>query len=171
MGWIHLYTGDGEGKSTAALGLALRAIGHGKKVIVIEFMKGRKDIGEFKVQNKLKPYYEIYQFGRKEFVDLKNPDVIDIDLARKGLNFAKQMLKKKPFLLILEEINLAVHIGLLRIEDVLQFLKEVPKETNVILTGRKAPRELIQVADLVTEMKEIKHPYYQGVEGRKGIDY
>ncbi len=171
MGWVHLYTGDGEGKSTAALGLALRAIGHGKKVIVIEFMKGRKDIGEFKVQNKLKPYYEIYQFGRKEFVDLKNPDVIDIDLARKGLNFAKQMLKKKPFLLILEEINLAVHIGLLRIEDVLQFLKEVPKETNVILTGRKAPRELIQVADLVTEMKEIKHPYYQGVEGRKGIDY
>ena len=170
MGWIHLYTGDGEGKSTAALGLALRAIGHGKKVIVIEFMKGRKDIGEVKVQNKLKPYYEIYQFGRKEFVNLKNPDVIDIDLARKGLNFAKQMLKKKPFLLILEEINLAVHIGLLRIEDVLQFLKEVPKETNVILTGRKAPRELIQVADLVTEMKEIKHPYYRGVEGRKGLD-
>ncbi|MEM2309057.1 MAG: cob(I)yrinic acid a,c-diamide adenosyltransferase, partial [Candidatus Bathyarchaeia archaeon] len=90
MGYIHLYTGDGEGKSITAFGLALRAIGHGYKVIIIQFMKGRKDIGEYKIWKRLAPQYEIHQFGRKEFIDLNRPDPVDYVLARRALEFAKK---------------------------------------------------------------------------------
>ncbi|MEM2820411.1 MAG: cob(I)yrinic acid a,c-diamide adenosyltransferase, partial [Candidatus Bathyarchaeia archaeon] len=152
MGFIHLYTGDGEGKSITAFGLALRAIGHGYKVIIIQFMKGRKDIGEYKIRKRLAPNYEIHQFGRREFIDLKNPDPIDYILARRALRFAKKAIKKKPRLLILDEINLAVSIGLIELKDVLELLSNIPKPTTVVLTGRNAPKELIERADLVTEM-------------------
>jgi len=170
-GYVHLYTGDGEGKTITAFGLALRAVGHGYKVIIVQFMKGRKDIGEYKIRDRLSPEYEIYQFGRKEFVNLKNPDPIDRKLAEEGLRFAKEALKRKPRLLILDEINLAVTIGLLKLSDVLSLLDEVPPETTVILTGRRAPKELIERADLVTEMREIKHPMRKGVPARRGIEY
>lgn len=171
MGFIHLYTGDGEGKSITAFGLALRAVGHGYKVIIVQFMKGRKDIGEYKIWRRLAPHYEIHQFGRKEFVDLKKPEPIDYILAERALNFAKKALKRKPRLLILDEINLAVSIGLIKISDVLDLLNNIPKSTTVVLTGRNAPRELIERADLVTEMREIKHPWKKGIQARKGIEY
>ncbi|MEM3135033.1 MAG: cob(I)yrinic acid a,c-diamide adenosyltransferase [Candidatus Bathyarchaeia archaeon] len=171
MGFIHLYTGDGEGKSITAFGLALRAIGHGYKVIIIQFMKGRKDIGEYKIRKRLAPNYEIHQFGRREFIDLKNPDPIDYILARRALRFAKKAIKKKPRLLILDEINLAVSIGLIELKDVLELLSNIPKPTTVVLTGRNAPKELIERADLVTEMREIKHPWRRGIQARKGIEY
>jgi len=171
MGFIHLYTGDGEGKSITAFGLALRAVGHGYKVIIVQFMKGRKDIGEYKVRRKLAPNYEIHQFGRREFINLKSPEPIDYILARRGLEFARKMLKKKPRLLILDEINLAVSIGLVGLSDVLALLNDVPEQTTVVLTGRNAPKELIERADLVTEMCEIKHPWKRGVQARKGIEY
>jgi len=171
MGFIHLYTGDGEGKSITAFGLALRAVGHGYKVIIVQFMKGRKDIGEYKVRRKLAPNYEIYQFGRREFINLKSPEPIDYILARRGLEFARKMLKKKPRLLILDEINLAVSIGLVGLSDVLALLNDIPEQTTVVLTGRNAPKELIERADLVTEMCEIKHPWKRGVQARKGIEY
>lgn len=171
MGFIHLYTGDGEGKSVTAFGLALRAVGHGYKVVIIQFMKGRKDIGEYKVRRRLAPNYEIYQFGRKEFVDLKNPEPIDYILAERALKFAKKALKRKPRILILDEINLAVSIGLINLNDVLDLLSDIPESTTVILTGRNAPKELIERADLVTEMREIKHPWKRGVQARKGIEY
>ncbi len=170
-GFIHLYTGDGEGKTLTAFGLALRAVGHGYKVIIIQFMKGRKDIGEYKIKDRLQPEYEIYQFGREEFIDLKNPEPIDYELARKALEFAKEALKKRPRVLVLDEINLATAIGLVKVEDVLELLKDIPEETVVVLTGRKAPKELIEIADLVTEMKDIKHPHRAGVEARRGIEY
>jgi cob(I)alamin adenosyltransferase len=170
-GNIHLYTGEGEGKTITAFGLALRALGHGHKVVIIQFMKGRKDIGEYGVKKRLSPEYEIHQFGRKEFIDLKNPEPVDFELARKGLEFAKKALKKKTDLLILDEINLAVAFKLIKLEEVLKFLNNVPKNTTVVLTGRRAPRELIERADLVTEMKEIKHPMKKGVPARKGIEY
>jgi len=170
-GYIHLYTGDGEGKTITAFGLALRAVGHGYKVIIIQFMKGRKDIGEYKIRERLQPEYEIHQFGREEFVDLKNPDPIDIELAQKGLEFAREALKKKPRLLILDEINLAVAVGLVKLEEVLELLDEVPEETVVVLTGRNAPKELIEKADLVTFMKDVKHPMKKGVPARRGIEY
>ena len=110
---VYLWTGDGWGKSTSSFGAALRCIGHGYNVIIIQFMKGRKNIGEFKISKRLGPKYEIHQFGRKGWVDLKNPSEQDKALAVKGLDFAKKCLKKKPFLLILDEINLAVAIKLL----------------------------------------------------------
>ncbi|MCS7120846.1 MAG: cob(I)yrinic acid a,c-diamide adenosyltransferase [Candidatus Bathyarchaeota archaeon] len=170
-GLIHLYTGDGEGKSITAFGLALRSVGHGYKVIIIQFMKGRKDIGEYKIKDRLSPEYEIYQFGRKGFVDLKNPLPIDRKLANEGLAFAKEALKRKPHLLILDEINLAVAAGLIRVEDVLSLLDSVPPSTTVVLTGRMAPKELVDRADLVTEMREIRHPMRKGVPARRGIEY
>ncbi|MEM1586083.1 MAG: cob(I)yrinic acid a,c-diamide adenosyltransferase [Candidatus Bathyarchaeia archaeon] len=171
MGFIHLYTGDGEGKSITAFGLALRAVGHGYKVIIVQFMKGRKDVGEYKIRGRLAPNYEIRQFGRKEFIDLESPSLIDYVLARRALNFAKKALSRKPRLLILDEINLAVSVGLVQLSDVLDLLSNIPESTTVVLTGRNAPKELIELADLVTEMREIKHPWRSGVQARRGIEY
>ena len=170
-GYIHLYTGDGEGKTITAFGLALRAVGHGYKVIIIQFMKGRKDVGEYKIRERLQPEYEIYQFGREEFVDLRNPDPVDRELAQKALEFAREALKRKPRVLVLDEINLAVAAGLVKLEDVLRLLDEVPEETVVVLTGRNAPKELMEKADLVTVMKDVKHPMRRGVPARRGIEY
>ena len=135
-------------------------------------MKGRKDIGEYKIWKKLAPNYEIHQFGRKEFINLRKPDPIDYILARRALEFAKKALKRKPRLLILDEINLAVSIGLIGLDEVLELLREIPKPTTVVLTGRNAPRELIERADLVTEMKMVKHYYAsQGLDARFGIEF
>jgi len=170
-GYIHVYTGNGEGKTLTAFGLALRAVGHGYKVVIVQFMKGRKDVGEYKVRARLQPEYEIYQFGREDFVDLENPLSVDYELAKKGLEFAEKALEKRPRVLVLDEINLATAIGLVKVEDVLKLLEKVPEETVVVLTGRRARKEIIEVADLVTEMREIKHPHKRGVEARKGIEY
>jgi len=170
-GFVHLYTGDGEGKSITAFGLALRAVGHGYKVVIVQFMKGRKEIGEYRIRSRLSPEYEIHQFGRREFVDLASPEPADIELAREALAFARNTLKRKPRLLILDEVNLAVAAGLLKLEDVLDLLEEIPPSTTIVMTGRRAPRELVDRADLVTEMHEIKHPIKRGVPARKGIEY
>lgn len=171
LGFIHLYTGDGEGKSITAFGLALRAVGHGYRVVIVQFMKGRKDIGEYKVKDRLAPNYEIRQFGRREFIDLKNPSPVDYILAERAVNFARRALSQKPRLLILDEVNLAVSVGLVQLNDVLNLLNNIPESTTVVLTGRNAPMELIERADLVTEMREIKHPWRMGVQARRGIEY
>ena len=170
-GLVHLYTGEGEGKTTNALGLALRALGHGYRVVVVQFMKGRKDVGEYKIRKKLGRNYEIYQFGSRKFINLYNPKLEDIKRAQRALEFARKQLKKKPKLFILDEINLAVAFKLIKLEDVLKLLDQMPKSATAILTGRRAPKELIERADLVTEMKEIKHPMSRGVPARKGIEY
>jgi cob(I)alamin adenosyltransferase len=170
-GLVYLYTGEGEGKTTNAFGLALRAVGHGYSVIIIQFLKGRKYIGEYKIKDRLAPEYEIHQFGREEFVDFKNPTPLDYELAEKGLEFAKKALKKKPRLLILDEINLAAHFGIVKTEDILKLLEEIPEETTVVLTGRRAPEELIKRADLVTEMRLIKHPFEKNVLAKEGLEY
>ena len=172
MGEIHLYMGDGGGKTTTALGVGLRAVGHGYKVVMIQFMKGRRDIGEYKaIKSRLSPQFEIYQFGRPSFVNLQKPSDEDRELARKGLEFARQVLKKKPFLLILDEINLAATIGLVDVKEVLKLLDETPEETHVILTGRHPPREFVDRADFVTYMACVKHPFSEGVRARKGLEY
>jgi len=171
MAMVHVYTGEGEGKTLAVLGLALRAIGHGKKVVMIQFMKGRKDTGEYLVKDRLKPEFELYQFGRGKFVNLENPEDVDRKFAIEGLKFAIKILDKKPDILILDEINLALAIGLLDIKDVINLLDKLPEEMTVVLTGRKAPKEIIDRADLVTEMRYIMHPFERGMGGRKGLDY
>ena len=124
MGYIYLYTGTGGGKTTNALGLALRSVGHSHKVVIIQFMKWWKNTGEYKIRKRLEPHYEIYQFGRKGWIGLSNLGEEDKKLARKGLKFAEKIVKeKKPHLLVLDEINLAVHCKLLEANDVLALLE------------------------------------------------
>jgi cob(I)alamin adenosyltransferase len=166
---IYLWTGNGAGKTTSALGVALRCAGQKKKAVIIQFMKGRKDIGEYKIRNKLKPYYEIHQFGTRQFINLKKPSCKDIENAYKGLVFAVQKAKNKPFIMIFDEINLAAAIGLLKIDDVVKAVKQISKNTIVYLTGRKAPRQLISLADFVNEIREVKKP--RKYPARKGIEY
>jgi len=169
MGKIYLWTGNGWGKTTSAIGAAMRAVGHGYKVIVIQFMKGWGDkVGEYKIRKKIKNY-EIYQFGRKGWVDLKKPTKKDKELAQKGLKFAYEILKKKPFMLILDEINLAVKIGLLDEKEVLKFLSKIPAKTTVYLTGRNATPGLRKKANYVNEVRMLKGP--KKLTGEKGIDY
>ena len=169
-GYIHIYTGPGKGKTTSALGLGLRAAGAGYKVYMIQFMKGRK----YSELESLKhiPNFTYAQFGRDEFVSKEKPEQIDIDLAKEGFEHAKKIVKEgKHDMIILDEINVAVDYNLIPIEKVLKFIREKPEKVELILTGRYAHPEIIKIADLVTEMLEIKHPYQYGVTARKGIDY
>ena len=159
MGYVYLYIGTGAGKTTNALGLALRSVGHRHKVIIIQFMKWWKNTGEFKIQKMLAPYYEIYQFGRKGWIGLSNLNDADKKLAEKALKFAEKIAhEKKPSLLVLDEINLALYCQLLDVRDVIDFLNRIPKNIDVVLTGRFAPQELIERADFVNEVKDVKYP-------------
>lgn len=168
-GIVHLYTGTGGGKTTSTLGVALRAVGHKQKVIMIQFMKGRKNTGEYKIRKKLSPYFEIHQFGRPGFVDLKKPSEKDKKLAQKGLEFARKALKKKPNVLILDEINIATRYKLIDVDDVLDLLKDVPSKTTVYLTGRYAMKKLVDRADIVNKIMDHKYP--KKFLYRKGIEY
>ena len=170
MGYVYIYTGTGAGKTANALGLALRSVGHKHKVVLIQFLKWWKNTGEYKIRKMLAPYYEIYQFGRKGWHGLDNLGEEDKELARKALDFAETVLKeKKPDLLILDEINLALHCKLLDIREVLEFLDKIPKKTDVILTGRFAPKALIKRAEFVNEIIAIKYP--KKMVTAKGIQY
>ena len=169
-GLVHVYTGPGKGKTTAALGLGLRAAGAGYKVHVVQFMKGRR-YSEINSIEKLKNF-SISQHGRDKFVSKENPEKIDIDLAKKGFSYAKEIIKSKKYdLIILDEINVAIDFNLISIDDVLNLIKEKPEKLELVLTGRYADPKIIQIADVVTEMLEIKHPYQQGIQARKGIDF
>jgi cob(I)alamin adenosyltransferase len=170
MGYVYLYTGTGAGKTANALGLALRSVGHKHKVIIIQFLKWWKNTGEYKIQKTLGPYYEIYQFGRKGWRGLDNLNEEDKKLAQKALRFAQKIVKeKKPSLLILDEVNLALSCKLLDIKEVVNFLDEIPKKTDVVLTGRYAPKELLERAEFVNEIVDMKHP--QKMVTKKGIQY
>ncbi|RLJ07498.1 MAG: cob(I)yrinic acid a,c-diamide adenosyltransferase [Candidatus Aenigmatarchaeota archaeon] len=170
MGQIYLYTGTGGGKTTNALGLALRSVAHRKRVVIIQFLKWWKKTGEWKIREKLKPYYEIYQFGRRGWHGLKNLDERDKKLCKQGLELARKILKESPpFLLVLDEINLAVHCGMLEKTEVLELLKNLPKRTHVVLTGRYAPKEFYSIADYVNEIVDRKHP--KKLEAIAGIQY
>ncbi|HDO19627.1 MAG TPA: cob(I)yrinic acid a,c-diamide adenosyltransferase [Thermoplasmatales archaeon] len=163
-GRVIVYTGNGQGKTTASLGVALRSIAHGKKVVIIQFMKGRKDTGEYLIRKEL-GNYEIYQFGREGFVDLSNPSEEDKNIAREGLEFAGEKLKEEPHLMILDEINIASKIGLVSVDDVINLIKRKPKKTTIILTGRYADQRIVDIADMVTEMREIKRRDISPLEG------
>jgi cob(I)alamin adenosyltransferase len=180
-GYIYLYFGRGGGKTTNALGLALRTVGHNKKAIIIQFCKWREDIGEVLVKDKLGGYYEIYQFGRKawigteekteEFGDkkFKVECITDQDksLAQEGLRFAKQIMhQRKPHLLVLDEIALAAYWKLVKTEEVLNLLDHVPNETTVVMTGRYTPQELADRADFVNLVQDVKMPSkFELIEG------
>jgi cob(I)alamin adenosyltransferase len=169
-GIVMLFTGNGKGKTTAALGAAVRAAGYGGEVIVIQFMKGRF-YGELASAGKIENL-EIEQHGRDEFVDPKNPEKIDVELAERGWARAEEAVAQgPPSMLVLDEINVAVSFGLIPLEKVITFVKDRPGGMDLVLTGRYAPQELIDIADTVTEMKEIKHHYNAGVAMREGIEY
>jgi cob(I)alamin adenosyltransferase len=169
-GTVQLYTGDGKGKTTASLGAALRAAGHGRRVLVIQFMKGRL-YGELSAVKGIEKI-TIEQYGRDEFVDPENPEQVDIELAAKGWERAVEAAHDEQIdVLVLDEINIAVSFGLIELGTVVEFVKTKPDRLELILTGRYAPEELIELADTVTEMREVKHHYRSGVKARKGIEY
>lgn len=170
-GLVQVYTGNGKGKTTASFGLALRAIGRGLKVYIIQFIKGGFDYGELYIADKL-PGLTLKAYGRGKFISEKKPDKIDIDLAREALKEAQDVVKRGEVdVVILDEINVALTLKLVEIEKVLKLIKEKPDQMEIVLTGRNAPVEIVQAADLVTEMIEIKHPYNAGLKARKGIEY
>ena len=169
-GFIHVYTGNGKGKTTAAIGLGIRAIGEGLTVIMIQFMKGRR-YSELDALEGIKNF-TVVQFGRDEFVSKEKPEQIDIDLAQKGLAYAKDVIQKGEYdLVILDEINVAVDFHLIAVKDVTDLLENKPVPLELVLTGRYASPEIVKYADIVSEILEIKHPYQKGVLSRKGIDW
>lgn len=168
-GKIHIYTGNGKGKTTAALGLSLRGVCAGKKVFFGQFIKGM-DYSELKAGEYL-PGFEIRQFGRDCFI-YKDPTPEDISAAKEGLNICKKVLKDGDYdLVVLDELNIALYYKLFTLGEVINMLNSKAVKTEVVITGRYAPDELIEMADLVTEMKEIKHYYQTGLEARKGIEF
>ena len=168
---IQVYTGDGKGKTTAALGQALRALGHGMRVFMVQFMKGRT-YGELIACRDNLPGMEILMSGRDCFVKKGAPEEVDLRMAREGWEAAKRAIAGGQYqMVILDEINVALDYGLLPGDEVLDFLRGHREGPEIICTGRYAPRELLELADLVSEVREIKHPYQQGAPMRQGIEY
>lgn len=175
LGLIQVYTGNGKGKTTASLGLAFRACGHGFQVCMIQFMKDNTEYGEFKSRTNL-PGFTLLQVGRNDFVNLDNPEEIDKKLALDGWNIAKTaILSGKYDIIILDEINVVMACKLIDANTVVNFLTNdcnvLSKKPELILTGRYAPLEIIKIAHLVTEMQEIRHNYSDGIEARQGIEF
>ena len=169
-GFVHVYTGNGKGKTTAAFGLTLRACGAGLKVFIGQFIKGQTYHENIAVQKYLKNI-EVKQYGLDCFI-IKTPTAEDIYAARKGLEEMKKIiLDGKYDVVVMDEVNIALHYKLFTVEELLRVIENKPKHVELVLTGRYAPTEIIEVADLVTEMKEVKHYYQQGIEARDGIEY
>ncbi len=167
---VQVYTGDGKGKTTAALGLALRAAGAGLHVFIAQFMKGR-DCGELHALEKLGDHVTIKQYGREGFIH-GEPDEEDVKAAQVGLEEARAAMQSGDYeLVILDEANVAVHFGLFSVDDLLAVIDERPEHVELVITGRKAPPRLLEGADLVTEMREVKHYYQDGLDARRGIEY
>jgi cob(I)alamin adenosyltransferase len=169
-GVVLVITGNGKGKSTAGFGCALRALGHGFRVAVVQFMKGRI-YGELAVLRSL-PRTDVWQFGRNAFVDPKRLDPRDLELARAGLDKAREIVRGGQHdLLILDEINVAADFGMVPLEEVLELVRSRPRWMDVILTGRNAPAPLVEAADTVSDVREVKHHYRKGIESRAGMEY
>jgi cob(I)alamin adenosyltransferase len=172
QGLIQVYTGDGKGKTTCALGLALRAVGHGLQVFMVQFMKGWETGEAATAAARLAPEMTLRAFGRPGLVNLRAPAPEDLALIREAWNLAQAViLAGKHDLVILDEINLALAFKLLPPEEVFQALRDRPQWVEVVLTGRQAPPELVALADLVTEMRPVKHYFEAGVPARRGIEW
>jgi cob(I)alamin adenosyltransferase len=166
---IQVYTGNGKGKTTAAMGLALRAAGAGLKVYICQFAKG-KPSSEIKLLKKIKNI-RAEQFGRPCFIRIA-PKKKDLSLAKKGIAKIKRLIEKKRYdVIILDELNVALSLGLLPLKETLKLLNRAPKKIELIVTGRNAPPQILKEADLVSEIKEVKHYYRKGAKARKGIEF
>jgi cob(I)alamin adenosyltransferase len=171
QGMTQVYTGDGKGKTTAALGVAMRAVGYGYKTFIIQFMKGSVKYGELESAKKFFPNIMIRQFGRECLVRQDTLDQEDIRLAQEAVLLAHKVLTGGQFdIVVLDEITIALAYGLISEAEVLQLMSERPAHVELIITGRKATPEIVKRADLVTEMVEVKHYYHTGVNARVGIE-
>jgi len=175
-GLIQIYTGDGKGKTTAALGQTLRALGWGFKVCWIQFIKGNSNIGEIKFSKKLpanlKKKLTFKQFYKTKNYAIGKPKNVHKVTSQKAWEFAKNIIKASKYnLIILDELNNAIDYNLVDIEDVIAVFKGKPKNLEVVVTGRDAHPKLIKIADLVTDMRKKKHPFDKGLIARKGIEY
>lgn len=173
-GYIQIYTGDGKGKTTASLGLALRALGHGWNVLIIQFTKGDSatSYGEIVSSSKFLPNLDVMQFGMDRVVYSHNVCMEDYKEAKKGWEYAKEAINSGKYqLIILDEINICVAMNMIKVSDVTEVLLNKPESLEIVLTGRYAHPELKALAHLVTEMKPIKHYFDMGVMARQGIEY
>ncbi len=168
-GLIQVYTGNGKGKTTAALGLVVRAAGSGLRSFVGQFLKTKKT-SEYIALSRFQDLITIEPFGRGRFVRQITPE--DKELAQRGWERCLQVLGTNDYdIIVMDELNVALHLGLLPIREILKGLEKRSTKVEIIITGRWAPKELIEMADLVTEMREIKHYYRQGIKARRGIEY
>lgn len=169
-GRVQVYTGLGKGKTTAALGLGMRAVGHGYKVYMIQFLKPKRRYGEHKTVKKLKGF-KIKSYGIKKFATKETEEKYK-KLSEKAFRHATKVVKSGRYdIVILDEITLAIIKDYIQIEDVMQLIEQKPKSVELVLTGREAPKKIREKADLVTVMEEVKHPYQKGFKARKGIEY
>lgn len=170
LGLVQVYTGNGKGKTTAALGLALRALGNGLNVAMVQFMKPDQNSGEYVMSKELKNF-TLIPCGLKRLVDPQNITDADREAARSALNTAKDHLYSGRYdLFIMDEVNVAMGWGLIDVSEVMNVLKGRPENIEIVLTGRYAPDAITEYADLVTEMRMVKHPYDRGIGPRKGIE-
>jgi len=168
---VQVFTGNGKGKTTAALGQALRAAGHDWRVLVIQFMKGDPDYGELTAIRKV-PSITVIQSGLPTFVEKGNPSPEDLRLAEEGIRKAEQAVASGQYrMVVLDEINVAVDYGLIPPARVMKLIRDCPRDIELVLTGRYARPDVIDAADLVSEIREVKHPYQKGIVGREGIDH
>ena len=173
-GLTIVYTGKGKGKTTAALGIALRASGYKKKICMIQFIKGSWHYGEMDASKKLEPEFEMVAIGKGfvGIIDDNSPKEDHQKIAQEAIKISNEKIQSGDYdIVILDEINYAVNLELISVRDVLELIKSKPQELDLILTGNYARDEIIEVADLVTEMKEIKHPFQKGIKAKKGIDF
>ena len=169
LGLIHIYTGRGKGKTTAALGLAMRAAGHNFKIAIVHFMK-IWDYGEVKSLERLG--IDLFRYGTTELIDPEKPSPVDFDQANKALSKAEELIEKGGYdILILDEITVAIEFKLIPLKRVVGLLAKKPDNLELVLTGRTCPQELFQKADLISRIDEIKHPFQKGVVARKGIEF
>ena len=169
-GFVHVYTGNGKGKTTAAFGMALRAEGAGLKVFIGQFVKGKTYNENITITRNLKNI-TVKQYGLGCFI-IKTPTTNDIKAARKGLEEMKKIiLDGKYDVVVMDEVTIALHYKLFEVDELIGLIRKKPDHVELVLTGRYAPTEIIEVVDLVTEMKEVKHYYQRGIEARAGIEY
>ncbi len=173
-GLVIVYTGGGKGKTTASLGMALRAVGYNHKICMIQFIKGSWHYGEMDSSKRLEPEFEIIAAGKGfvGIIDDKSPKEEHEKVAKEAIKISKEKIQSGKYdIIILDEVNYAINLGLIHVNDVLDLIKTKPPQLNLVLTGNYAIPEIIDLADLVTEMKEIKHPFQKGIKAKKGIDF
>ena len=172
LGLVQVYTGNGKGKTTAALGLSLRAVGNGCRVLVIQFLKGRNKTGELVAIEVYGDLFKIEQYGSGRFLGQRRPTDEERELAAMALQRAKVAMQDKACdLLVLDEVSHGINKGLVDLAAVQELIVNRPPGLEIVLTGRNMPPELVELADLVSEIQEIKHPHEKGVKARKGIEF